>query len=147
MLILTILYHKITWLATALVWGIIRVLEDRNLDFDYQTSDPGSYLASESNPDLDPNQDVINAVLKDNSWEFGQVVAVALLMIPFVSFVESIYGKFVRFSITTLIWVIWNHTKRLSPIKMRRILSRPRHRRIPDHRIPNQALGPLAPSY
>ena len=67
---------KITWLATALTWGSIRIIMDRNQDFDYH--------------------DPISPVSEDDVWGFGQVVAVALLLVPLFCFFESIYGKFVR---------------------------------------------------
>ena len=80
------LNNKITWLATALLWGSIRIIADRNVNFDVtyeQRPDPGSISG----------QDVRNAVLEDDIWGFGQVVAVALLLAPLFSFYEIIYGK------------------------------------------------------
>ena len=85
---------KITWLATALAWGSIRIVMDRDVNYDFQTSDPGSEYSS---------QDVISAVIQDNEWGFGQVVAVALLATPLFFFFESIYGKCERFSDTTYV--------------------------------------------
>ncbi len=82
------LNHKITWLATALVWGSIRIIEDRQIDIDFENSDPVSMSG----------QDLRNAVFEDDIWGFGQVVAVALLLAPLLSFFETIYGKCQRFS-------------------------------------------------
>ena len=50
---------KITWLTTALVWGSIRMIMNRN--FDHQAFDPGSLLENDLN----------NAVLEDDAWGFG----------------------------------------------------------------------------
>ena len=76
---------------------------DRDVNYDYQNTDPGS-----------PN-DVNSVVVEDNMWGFGQVVAVALLAAPLFFFFESIYGKCERFSNTTYVWTIGHHTKSLSP--------------------------------
>ena len=80
----------------ALVWGSVRIIMDRNVHFDYDNSDPVS-LSS---------QDLKNAVLKDDIWGFGQVVAVALLLAPLFSFFETIYGEYERFSNAIYIWTI-----------------------------------------
>ena len=101
------LNNKITWLAIALAWGSIRIIMDRDKNFYVQNPDPGSASS----------QDVKSAVLEDDVWGFGQVVAVVLLLAPLLSFVETIYGKCERSSNTTYVWTIWNHTKRLSPIE------------------------------
>ena len=53
--------------------------------------------------------------MNDDMWGFGQVVAVALLAAPFFQFYENIYGKCERFSNTTYIWTIDNHTNILFP--------------------------------
>ena len=66
---------------------------DRDVNFDFQASDPGPIL--DPSPKSDPNlsQDVKSAVLEDDVWGYGQVVTVALLLVPLFSFSESIYGK------------------------------------------------------
>ncbi len=87
------------------MWGTIRIILDRGLNFDYHTYDPGAVF----------DGDVSNAVWEDDVWGFGQVVAVALLLAPLFFFFESIYGKCEGFSNATFVWTIWNYTKRLSP--------------------------------
>ena len=69
---------------------------DRDIDFGYQESDPVSLYS----------QDVKNAVLEDDIWGFGQVVAVALLLAPLFSFFETICGEYERFSNANYIWTI-----------------------------------------
>ena len=105
---------KITWLATALAWGTIRIIMDRNVNFDFQGSDPGPI--SDPIPKLDPDlsRDVKSAVLEDDVWGYGQVVTVALLLVPLFSFSESIYGKCEQSPNATYVWTIEKHTKRLS---------------------------------
>ena len=84
------LSSKITWLATALAWGTIRLIMDRNVNLDFQRSDPGPIFDPSSAND---SQDVTSAVIEDDLWGYGQVVTVALLLAPLFSFLESIYGK------------------------------------------------------
>ena len=84
------LNHKITWLTAALAWGSMRIILDRDVNFDNQALDPGSY----NTQDVRTTQDVTSAVLEDDVWGFGQVVAVALLAAPLFFFIENIYGKF-----------------------------------------------------
>ena len=62
------------------------------MNFDLQTSDPGPYWDPAPTSSLD--EDVRSAVLHDDHWEFGQVVTVALLLVPLFSFSESIYGMY-----------------------------------------------------
>ena len=104
------LNHKITWLAMGLMWGSIRIFMDRNINSDGlvgQHPDPGSKSG----------QDVSSAVLEDDHWGFGQVVAVALLLAPLLSFFETMYGKCERSSNAICISIRGNHTKNLSPIE------------------------------
>ena len=75
---------------------------DRDVNFDFQTYDPGY---------PDDSTDVHIAVVEDNVWGFGQVVAVALLAAPLFIFFESIYGKCERFLNTTHGSTSGNHTK------------------------------------
>ena len=88
---------------------------DRNGDLDDQTFDPGPYLVNTSDPAS--YLDVKTAILQDDFWGFGQVVAMALLLTPVFFLFESVYGKFVRFTNAAFVWTIWNHTKGLSPIE------------------------------
>ena len=74
-----------------MTWGSIRIIMDRNINFNYENTDRGYPLST----------DMYSALSDDDAWGFGQVVAVALLAGPFFSFYESIYGKCGRLSITT----------------------------------------------
>lgn len=59
--------------SSALAWGTIAVLRDRN-NLPY---------------DLDPD-----AILSEqNAWSFGQIVPVVLLLLPFLALVEVSYGE------------------------------------------------------
>ena len=78
------------------MWGNIRIIRDRNYSFISQNYDPGS----------GDGTDVVNAVLQDDAWGFGQVVAVALLAAPLFFFFESIYGKCERFSNMSYVWTV-----------------------------------------
>ena len=128
--------HKITWLATALVWGTIRIIEDRQIDIGFQGPDPVSMSG----------QDLRSAVLEDDIWGFGQVVTVALLLAPLFSFLETTYGKCERFSNATCVWTIKNHTKVMSPTESV-IMNRKKYGRLPtsastDIISPEPVLGP-----
>ncbi|KAK0507020.1 hypothetical protein JMJ35_010478 [Cladonia borealis] len=90
------MFWEITWLAIALVWGTIRIIMDRDIDFGYQESDPVSLYS----------QDVKNAVLEDDIWGFGQVVAVALLLAPLFSFFETIYVLILTAPSVTFGWFL-----------------------------------------
>ena len=75
-LLLTML--KITWLALASAWGTIVIWRDRgHKDFLEGFTTAEQITLSE-----------------DNTWGFGQVVPLLLLILPLVSFFEAIYGKF-----------------------------------------------------
>ena len=89
----------------ALVWGSSRIIMDRDISFDHQAPDPGS----------SSSQDLKNAVLEDNTWGFGQVVTVALLLAPLFSFFETVYGK--RERNATFVAIIGNHTEALSRVE------------------------------
>jgi hypothetical protein len=54
----------------ALAWGTIRIFVTRTNDSDYE-------------------DDIGDIIAQENIWGFGQVVAVGLLILPFVSF----FGK------------------------------------------------------
>ena len=95
------LNHKITWLAMALAWGTIRIITDRGINFAIQNSDPSTGTG----------QDISDAISEDNIWGFGQVVAVALVVLPLFSFFEAIYGKCGRPSNATCVWIVVNHTE------------------------------------
>lgn len=104
---------KITWLATALAWGSIRIVMDRNVNFDLQYFDPGPISNNAKNSNYSLTQDVTCAVLEDDVWGYGQVVTVALLLAPLIAFFESIYGKCELFPNATHFWIIRKHTERL----------------------------------
>ena len=94
----------------ALAWGSIRIFMDRidrHAPRHAQMSDPGSHQ----------DQDLMNVISEDDFWGFGQVVAIALLLAPLFFFLESIYGKSIRFSNAAIVWTIGNHIKRFSPIE------------------------------
>ena len=123
------LNHKITWLAVALIWGSIRIVMDRNVNFDGhhgQRPDPGSISG----------QDVSSAVSEDDVWGFGQVVAVALLLAPLFSFFETIYGRCGASSSATCVWTSGNHTKNLSPIESV-IMEKTKYERLPSSGPPD----------
>lgn len=62
----------------ALVWGTIRVLEDRG------------------DPELHQGQAVVGVSLAEAStWGFGQIVPIVLLILPVLSFLGVLYGKFI----------------------------------------------------
>lgn len=124
------LNHKITWLAMALAWGSIRIIMDRNISFDHQAPDPGS----------SSSQDLRNAVLEDDTWGFGQVVTVALLLAPLSSLFETIYGKRKRLSNATCVWAIWNHTNLLSPTESV-IKNRKNYKQLPNS-APTDLISP-----
>ena len=76
------LEHKITWLSFALAWGTVRVFRDRNHTanfYDWWINGSG---------DATPG----GALVGVNVWGFGQVFAVTLLLLPFLSFSEIVYG-------------------------------------------------------
>ena len=62
---------KVTWLALATVWGTIVVWRDRERGTD----------SSEK-----------ITLSEDNTWGFGQVFPIVLLLLPLVSFSEAVYG-------------------------------------------------------
>ena len=124
------LNHKITWLATALVWGTIRIIMDRDVDFGHQISDPVSMSG----------QDLRDAVLESDVWGFGQVVTVVLLLAPLFSFFETIYGKCERFWNAGCVWTTRNHTKILSPTESV-IMKRKKYGRLPAS-APTELISP-----
>lgn len=63
----------------ALVWGTIRVINHRSVA-NYNTSFEFSNLEFTLNSG-------------DSTWAFGQVIAVILLLLPFISFSEAVYGQ------------------------------------------------------
>ena len=67
----------------ALVWGTIRILSDRNHALRYAEGNPSA-------PFGHANLDA--ALAEQNVWGYGQVITVALLILPFISFFEVIYG-------------------------------------------------------
>ena len=79
---------------------------------------------------LTGQDDMRNADLDDNIWGFGQVVAVALLLAPLFSFVETIYGECGRFSKANCVWTMRNHTKVFPPTE-NVIMDRKKYGRLP----------------
>ena len=67
----------------ALVWGTIRILADRDHALRYAEGNPSA-------PFGHANLDA--ALVEQNVWGYGQVITVALLVLPFISFFEVIYG-------------------------------------------------------
>ena len=72
---------KITWLALASAWGTIAVLNDRS-----------QYIEGFDTEGLDTAERKI--LSEDNTWGFGQIIPLVLLVLPLVSFFEIAYGKF-----------------------------------------------------
>ena len=65
---------QITWLTAALVWGTLAVLGDR--DFVDEDPDHAKSFISEQ-----------------NTWSFGQIVPVVLLLLPLLALGEVSYGE------------------------------------------------------
>lgn len=68
---------KITWLALAAAWGTIVVWHDRT----HANYVVGLSIAEQA------------TLSEDNTWGFGQVFPLLLLILPLVSFFEVVYGK------------------------------------------------------
>ena len=68
---------KITWLGLASAWGTIVIWRDRG----HKDLLEGFTIAEQM------------TLSEDNTWGFGQVVPLLLLILPLVSFFEAIYGK------------------------------------------------------
>lgn len=68
---------KITWLALASAWGMIVIWRDRT------SGDSGDGLSIAEQVSLS----------EDNTWRFGQIFPLLLLILPLVSFFEAFYGK------------------------------------------------------
>ena len=67
------------------MWGTTRILVDRNHELKYAEG-------KKSAPFGHANLDV--ALAEQNVWGYGQVITMALLILPFISFFEVICGMF-----------------------------------------------------
>lgn len=65
------------WLLFSLIWGTIRVFEDRKLA-------GADFAAIQGSPD--------DVVLQENSWGFGQLIPTLLLILPLFSLIERVIG-------------------------------------------------------
>ncbi len=77
---------KITWLALALAWGTLVVWRDRGHH---------NYMS-----DFDSREK--HALSEDDTWGFGQIFPLVLLILPLVSFFEVVYGTLQRYMTSSM---------------------------------------------